>query len=338
MGIKILHRVKLIRDKQELCILQIANTGDEYSITLSKNVRGIKELLVDITQRLKQTKQYKEELEFWNDLLLELKREMIEVIELPKHDREFSIHFDLGSGEIAAIQTDAVTGQQVSDDIGRNIANLLSKTFSEFGVEEVSKIEEALSKKDTTEAFIMLEKGMKEGMLRLASKDIKTKLLNTLQLLPPSSLEPDKRKKFYEIKFLLGEETGLFNLLFVDASKYIDEFGNHSDPKLIRNILLIKANAASKLEKKELAYNLYQEILKNSTDDYGTSAWAHRGLALTLGYDNPDAQYHESLAAEAFLLEGNKRQFVTSKTALAENTKKTNPEKAIDYLEEVLMF
>ena len=45
---------------------------------------------------------------------------------------------------------------------------------------------------------------------------------------------------------------------------------------------------------------------------------------------------HESLAAEVFLLNGNKKQFVTSKTALAENTKKTNPEKAIDYIEEAI--
>lgn len=335
MGKKILNKVKLIREKQE-CILQLTNTGDEYSIAFSKNDEGIKQVLVDITQRLKESKQYENKLDLWNDLLLELKKETIEVIELPKHNREFSIHFDLDSSEITAKQTDAMTGQQVSDDLGRSIANILSKTFSEFGVEEVFKIEEALSKKDTTGAFTILEKGMNGGMLRLASKETKTKLLNTLQLLPPSSLESDKRKAFFKIKFVLGNETGLFNLLFEDASEYIDEFGNQSDPKLIRNILLIKANAASKLGKKELAYSLYQEILKDSTDDYGTSAWAHRGLALNLGYDNPDARYHESLAAEAFLLDGNKKQFITSKTGLAENVKKTHPEKAIEYIDEAI--
>lgn len=105
---------------------------------------------------------------------------------------------------------------------------------------------------------------------------------------------------------------------------------------MIRNILLIKANAASTLGKKELAYNIYQEILKESTDDYGTSAWAHRGLALNLGSDNPDACYHESLAAEAFLLDGNKKQFITSKTGLAKSVEKTHPEKAIEYLDEAI--
>ena len=222
MSRKTVSRVKLIKDKQELCILQLIKTGDEYSLSLSETDKEIKELIEDIAQRLKQHKQYEEKLEFWTDLLLELEKESIDAMELPKHDREFSLQFDMDSGEMAAIQKDALTGQQVSDDIGRNIANILSKVFSEFGVDYVTKIEAALSKKDWIEAFSILEKGINEGMIRLASKETKAKLLHSLQLLPPSSLDPDKRKKFYEIKFGLGEETRLFNLLFEDASQYIE--------------------------------------------------------------------------------------------------------------------
>lgn len=55
---------------------------------------------------------------------------------------------------MAAIQMDTMTGEQVSDDIRRNIANILGKVFSEFGIDQVKEIEAALSKKDWAEAFI----------------------------------------------------------------------------------------------------------------------------------------------------------------------------------------
>lgn len=100
--------------------------------------------------------------------------------------------------------------------------------------------------------------------------------------------------------------------------------------------MLIKANAAAQQGKRETAYGLYQQVLKESIDDFNTIAWAHRGLALILGYEDSDALFHENMAADAFLLGGDKSMYASSKAIQAEYTKITDPIKAIGLLEEAI--
>ncbi|MCQ6274708.1 hypothetical protein JMM81_06945 [Bacillus sp. V3B] len=331
MSTKTIRRVKLIKEQQYLGMLELSVDESEYALSVTGDIN---EHIKKITQCLKQNNDYEDKLAFWDDLIQELKSEEINVVEAeaPIKERVFSMHFDIEGGEMMATQTDATTHHYVSDDIGRSIANRISKVFSEFGTECVAEIEVALSEENWEGAFSLLNK----GMLHLASKQTKMSLFSLLQSLPPSALDASKRKRFYEIKFLLGESTGRFDLVFDDASHYLEEFCTEAEPRLIQNILLLKANAAAKLGKRELAYSMYQEIIKKSFDDYGTLAWAYRGLAIILGNDNPDAGYHEMRAADAFLVDGNKKEFVTSKISLSNRFQNSNPEQAIGVLEEAI--
>ncbi|WP_434511041.1 tetratricopeptide repeat protein [Desulfitobacterium sp. AusDCA] len=256
------------------------------------------------------------------------------VNEISNNTHELKVTFDTKTGDTLVSCKDASVSQP--NDIIHNIANVLSRVFNDFGIDTVDSIEKALLQNNIIDAYKLLEKGRNKGLLHFSSHNTKIRLFHLVHQIPPLSLMSEERKNFYEIKFVLAQSTGLFSYLFDDASQYMDEFGDQAKPELMRNLLLLKANAASQQGKKELAYSLYQDVLKESGNDFGTLGWAHRGLAITLGYNNPDAIYHEKMAADAFLLDGNKTMYVSCKAVLAEYTKADDPQKALELLEEAI--
>ncbi|AIQ73003.1 hypothetical protein [Paenibacillus odorifer] len=334
---KILRRVKLTRQNKDLCIMQLKETAEGYTVSLSDNANTEDvDLINTITQEMKSSKEYEDKIAFWEDLLIALKNRDITYRELPAYDIKLAIQLDMKTGEKLVTYEKNTEVKDEPDTIARKVAGALSKVFSEYGIDTVKKIEKALSQNHIDEAYIYLEEGKKEGLLNFSTKDTRIKLLQAIQKFSTNILTPEKRKELLETKFLLGESTGIFSILYDDASQYIKEFGDQADPGLIRNLWLLMANAASEQGKTELAYNLYQKVLYESTDDARTNAWAHRGLAVTLGYENPDAIYHESMAADAFLLSGQKHMYASSKSLLAEYTKMNDPRKAISLLEEAI--
>jgi len=334
---KIVRRVKLTRQNEDLCLMQLKVTAEGHTISLLDNANSeVVDLINAITQEMKSSKKYEDKIAFWEDLLEALKSRDITYRDIPTHDAKFAIQLDLETGDKLVTYEKNNEGNHVPDTIARNVASAVSKAFSEFGINTVNEVEEALLQNQIDDAYANLVKGQKQGLLHFSTKDTKERLLKVIQKFSLITLTPEKRKNLLEIKFLLGESTGLFSALYDDASEYIEEFGDQADPRLIRNLWLLMANAASQQGKTELAYNLYQQVLKESIDDFGTTAWAYRGLAMTLGYEDPDALYYERMAADAFLLSGQKHMFAGSKARLAEYTKMNDPKKAIKLLEEAI--
>lgn len=337
-GKRIVCGVKLIRkDKDLSAVMHLTENEEGYSISFSED--SVPELVASvevIIRQLKEGKEYRDKLVFWKDLLLAIESEQMTYNELSNNDLHLALNLDIAKENKLVSYSNNKTDGNVPDEISRSIANIISKVFTEYGVDKVDEVENALSRKDIYSAYKLLEKALEEGIIQLGSKNTNTRLFHLVCQIPISSLTTDEQKKLYEYKFILGEKTGLFSELYDDVSHYIDEFGDQADSKLATNLLLLKANAAAQQEKKELAYSLYQQVLKKSTDDFGTAAWAHRGLAILFGYEDSDALYHEKMAADAFLLSGNKFEYITSKVALAENTKTSDPNQAIKLLEEAI--
>lgn len=250
--------------------------------------------------------------------------------------RKLEISINSLTGTTLASSTDTDTGIEVIDEISHNIANIVRNVFSNYGQDIVDVIEKALLQSNFDEAYTLLVEGRGKGILHLGSKESLTRLFRLVQQFSLPDLSPEKRKEIFEIKFFLSEPTGIYSDLFNDVDSYINEYGNETSSKLQRSLLLLKANAASQQGKKELAYNLYVQVLKDADGDYANSAWAHRGLAITLGYDNPDGLYHESMAADEFLLAGNKTMYAGSKAVLSEYIKVNNPQNALELLDDAI--
>jgi len=331
------RRVKLTRQDEDLSVMQLEQNDEVYRVSFSEETAPeIVRFVETIMLQVKGNKQYEDKLLFWEDLLVALESEDITFSELPNHDGEVALSINVANGDKLVSYKDTITGQNVPNEIVRNIASVVSRVFSEYGIDTINQIENALMQEDTQGAYELLVEGQGKGLLHFGSKNTLTRLFHLIDHVLPVSLTSEERKKLFEIKFVLGEQTGLFTTLYADASQYIEEFGDLVEPKLIQQLLLLKANAASQQGKSELAFSLYQKVIKECTDDFATIAWAHRGLAMTLGYEDPDALYHESMAADAFLLSGNKLMFAQSKAVLAQYTKFSDPEKAIGLLEEAI--
>ncbi len=333
---KILRRVQLTKNDESLAIMQLTECENEFRISFIDRVGSdIVELVENQVARMKTRKSYDDKIALWDDLLVALEGENISFNEVPTYDAQMSLVFDVESGEKLMTSRAAIPGKHVSDDIVRSISQSVNRALKDFGKDTVNEIENAL-KQDSREAFNLLKEGESQGLLHSSSVDTKKRLFQVVQQIEPSSLLSEERKRLFEIRFILGGQAGKYAPLYDDVCQYLKEFGDQIEPKLFHNLLLTKANAASQQGKKELAYSLYKEVLEQCLDDPSTIAWAHRGLALTLGSKNPDAMYHEGLAADAFLLSGNKDDFASSKVALANYEKFRSPERAIELLDEAI--
>lgn len=231
---KMVCRVKLATKDNGCCVMQLMDTTEGYLISISENsTPEIVKLVEKIIQQVKEKKQYEDKLVFWEDIMLALGSEHITFNELPNNDGKLLLNLDITTGEKLVIYQDSMTGQHAHDEIARNIASIVSGVFSKYGVDTVNAIEKALSQEDMYEAYKLLEMGQRNGIIELGSKDTNIKLFHLIHQIPPLSLTIEERKNLYEYKFLLGEKTGDFSLLYDDVSKYIDEFGEQAEPRLI---------------------------------------------------------------------------------------------------------
>ncbi|NRQ54502.1 tetratricopeptide repeat protein [Brevibacillus sp. HD1.4A] len=334
---KILRRVKLKKDDEIISIMTLSETPDSFEVTFSRDTSP-EHLMIfeEIIKKIKERGQYEDPLVYWENVLSSLDQEHISIIEFPIQTKEVQFKLDMDTGTILTSYADNSAGDNNSSELLRSIAGRIKHVFTDYGKETVLEIETALQKDNQDEAYQLLVKGQEKGILQLGSKNNKTKLLHIINKILPTRLDPIQQKNLYEIKFLLAHDTGLFSVIFDDVSKYIENFANDAEPGFITTLLLAKANAASQLGKRELAYSLYQQVLREGKNDPSNSAWAHRGLAITLGYDDPDGCYHERLAADLFLLSGNKNQFARSKAIIAESIKTNEPDKALILLDEAI--
>ncbi len=310
--------------------MQLGLTNQGHQISFSKEPS---DEIASIIEDLKSGKEHSDEEGLWEALIGELRSKGVSVRDLPLGDLELKVQWNAVSGETLGLVKSLTQGDH--GEIARDIANTVSRVFSNLGMETVDEMESALPQ-DAVAAFTCLEKGRSEGLLLFGSKETKLKVFHLAEQINAAVLEPAQRKSFYEVKFVLAQATGLYSYVYHDVDAYIEEFGTTADPSLVHDLYLVKANAAAQQGKSELAYTLYQKILKDPDCSYGTAAWAHRGIALILGYRDPVALDHESRAADAFLLAGDKDHFVESMVTLAERTKNDNLDKAIHFLDQAV--
>jgi len=328
---KAIRRVELTMQDTQMYIMQFECTDHVYQISFSA---APPDEIFSIIEDLKSRKEHSDEEGLWEALLGELRNKGISIRHLPLGDLRLNFQLNTVTGEKTALVQALTPGDH--GEIARDIANAITHVFSNIGIETVSEMESALQRQDLEKAFKCLERGKNEGLLHFGSKETKLKVFHLAQQINAAVLEPAQRKIFYEIKFVLAEAISHYSYLYHDVDAYIEEFGGTADQALIRNLYLVQANAAAQQGKSELAYALYQQILKDQDCDYGTAAWAHRGMALILRYQDPVALDHESQASDAFLLAGDKEHFVGSMVTLAEHTKNNDLDKAIHFLDQAM--
>ena len=249
------------------------------------------------------------------------------------HKISMQINFADGNA-ITTVQPDSVFSSQ-QQNIILNVINVLKTTMQDFGSELVPQIKAAVSSSEYVQLFDILGDNKRMGKLHYASSKTINQIFDLIRSVPIDSLTLHQAKLLIDCKLFCSGRLGIFKGLYNDISFYLRTFQSEINENLKQSLILAQANCAAQERKNELAYSIYNSVIKTAQDGT-TLAWAHRGLANILDPSDPDSLYHENLAGDLFLQSGHIENYVGSKVRCADKVEFSDPEAAIKMLDAAL--
>ena len=250
-------------------------------------------------------------------------------------ERTMSIQYDRERKNSHVTSIDSTSKEGIVDDVALNIANVITNVFENYGIDFALWIENCCNSKNYRELYLTLVDAQENGVLHLGSQITLSRIFRAISPIAASEYEDDEKKGFIEMKLAFGSLVKEFAGLYDEITFYLNNYGNSISAEKHNAFAVAQANAASQQGKVELAYSLYKKLIAELTD-YGSLAWAHRGMALTLKDSIADSMYHEEKAADYFLLNGDKQRYASCKGIIADQLKCSDPAKAIEKLDEAM--
>ncbi|WP_312335783.1 hypothetical protein [Anaerospora hongkongensis] len=340
---KVLKRAKVSSEKTscKMVWLTFGEKNSKYQVDFSMedqdNLPGeLTEILKTITENKNiGNGKNEDKTQIWSEYMEALKNAGFAVEELPPSDVHLNMGIDLNTGTVTGC-FDCVDNAQnkVAIEILQSLRRSLPGAFSEMARKAVAEISSCIDKQDFEGAINLLTVHQEQATFLLANRDDLGAIFDVLQGVNPEKLAPASRRTLYDYLIAIGGKNGNFEPLYQYADAYIKEFQEDLDEDFLRELVLTKANSAAQVNKKELAYSLFKEVLSKTNDL--TAAWAYRGMALILDENDPEAIKFEEAAADLFLQAGNRRQYTSSMVGIARRTLKSNHNNTLAIMDKVL--
>ncbi|MCT8335890.1 hypothetical protein NUH30_19540 [Leptospira sp. 85282-16] len=214
--------------------------------------------------------------------------------------------------------------------INQDITEIIKNTFSNIGNNWILEFQTLINNKEFVKACEYLFQN--ESMLNFCND--KT-AINSILLMDLNVLTKNQKFEYLKIAIILGGKLKSNLLLdgYIDIllSEYLAELDNN----FIEALRLEKANNAARQKNNNLAYILYNDLLKTETLSDEAKGWAYRGLSL-ISMTKEDFESNTLQSLEWFLSSGNKHEAISNLISLSDSNYSIDPAKTIQYINEAL--
>lgn len=211
-----------------------------------------------------------------------------------------------------------------------NISTALSKLFNNppaFIDDFNSKIDNGAH----NEAFIILSDN-----IQLLTLYKNTNFTQSILKLNTRILSEEELKKYYQYLIFVASIEGSYELVETEANNYYEKFRSTLENQELLNLILFRANVASRLRKYHLASELYSSIIKS---DYEVDAlilsWTYRGLEL-IAENDKDMIYFSLRAFDKWMEAGNKIEATTELMSISRKYQSTDARMALKYIDDAI--
>ncbi|MDE6313302.1 MAG: hypothetical protein K2M46_06725 [Lachnospiraceae bacterium] len=256
-----------------------------------------------------------------------------------KKEKTYTVHelYDQKNDYMLSFIEQEIKEDSMQEDIIRNISNILKNTLDNYNTEFANELKDLVDKEEYEEAVLFFEEGCQKEKVWMGKRKNMEQILTSISIIPMEKLfASPNRKRVLEGIIVAAERCVGYGKIEHVIDRYIRDYEDGLDEDFLITLWTCKANAAAQNSKRETACRYYHKVIEKGNEKGKLQPWAYRGLACMLGLDNPDGTYYEKRASEAFLLEGNIKEYITSLVGLSENIKTSEPEVALSYLDKAM--
>lgn len=218
-------------------------------------------------------------------------------------DHSFSFQLNTSTGDSVSKElNDDYNSKPLEKDIQIRLHKIMSDFFSNQSMHAAEEVRKLLSESNHLGAFNTLIEAEQKGLFW---GKLDTALLQVYLEIDNSLLSDEQYYNYVRYLVILAKKTVRYDLAF-DKLKEIKTSQRKITEPLFTTVTLSLANAAAQLGKKEMAYKIYSDLIKNPELDAIDRAWVYSGLSGLNDLKDPLTKNHLFTAAD-FFLEGGDR-------------------------------
>jgi Tfp pilus assembly protein PilF len=254
----------------------------------------------------------------------------------PKNERSqtIQVQIDMNTGESVSskIENDGssvITDNEIAVKIHESVSNFFIKKVDSTIIE----LKNCIEKFDFVGAINLIRTSEKSGLFM---GKLKVELLDKILKIDKTKLPDEELKDYYRYLIMVSTKISRYDLVYEQLKDYLLEKYEIQDNRLKTGIKLSIANGAAQLGKSELAYKLYNDLIREQDTDTISRAWTYSGLCSINDIEDPITMKYLYAAAELFLEGGNRKKAVDCFMRLASIWENQDIEKSLNLIDKAI--